>query len=111
MKKLFVFCMNGIIHALNEDGRELFSSVLCGFTQESYDNQMKFIKEEFGKCKKDFSKEYEVTFIKSPEEKQNLKEAIRKKIVYEKETYRNNDWEYWERDLTKINTPLFDYYN
>jgi len=111
MKNLFLFCMGGIIYTLNEDGRDLSSSALYGFTKEPRDSQMKFIKNTFIEFETRFSKEYKVIFVKSPEEKQNLKEAIHKKIAYEKENYQNDNWKYWERYLTEIDTPSFSYYN
>ncbi len=103
--------MDGIIHALDEDGNNLSSSVLYGFTKAPHNLQAKFIKEKFVELETEFSKEYKVTFVKSPEEKQNLKEAIHKKIAYEKKNFRNDNWEYWDRDLKNIDAPSFSYYN
>ncbi|MDP2670176.1 MAG: hypothetical protein Q8O99_04375 [bacterium] len=111
MKKLFLMCFNGITEALTEDGDRMGSAVMYGFTQEPYEEQKNFIIETFKNWEKKYSKEYEIVYAKSFEEKQALKEAIKKQIEYNKKKYSNDNWEWWEKWSLQIDGELFDKHN
>lgn len=110
MEKLFLVCLNGICFGILEEGHSPFQFILSCFAQESDKKQKEFIKDSFQEALTKCKNVYQITFVTTDSEKEDLKKAIGKIIDYKKENS-NDGWRTWEEYLKFIDYKKFDEYN
>lgn len=114
MKKMYVFSLNGIVYAVDEDGNEKSASGMYGFTNESKESQEKYLIDKFKELNKNFEIDYTIVRVISDDDKEELSLVIKKLIDNEKRIRPNSsDIEYWGEALSYdiSNAIIFNSYN
>jgi hypothetical protein len=111
MEKIFLFCVDGLICGVTEDGSPAYSQTMFGFKKDPWEMKEKNLKDMFTKAANELKEKYTVVFATTEDVKKDLEIVLQKTLEDQKIRFSNNDWEYWQKYLLYVRNQDFDLHN